>query len=133
MKKSRPLDISEFLDSDAHIASYLSSVLEDKDTDLLRQAFGHIAKAKGMSEIAKASGISRELLYESFAEGAEPPFVVVMKVLQALNIRFVFDCHAPEEKDQSSNRKSKKERKRLLKESLARGMADARENRGRFI
>ncbi|MBK8804653.1 MAG: putative addiction module antidote protein [Fibrobacteres bacterium] len=114
-EKSRPLDVSEFLDSDAHIASYLASVLEDNDTQLLLQAFGHIAKAKGMSEIAKASGISRDLLYESFGQDAEPRFEVVMKVLHALNIRFEFIHLTSVEKQPTSKRKSNNERKRLLK------------------
>jgi probable addiction module antidote protein len=63
-----PFDMSQYLDSEETIAEYLTQVLEDGDTDELIHAIGHIAKARGMSQIAQESGLGRESLYKTFAQ-----------------------------------------------------------------
>ncbi|WP_312963323.1 addiction module antidote protein [Stutzerimonas nitrititolerans] len=83
-------DMADHLDGEEAIAEYLSQVLADGDTDELIHAIGHIAKARGMSQIAKDSGLGRESLYKAFAPGAKPRFDTVMKVIRALGI----DLHA---------------------------------------
>ncbi len=80
-------DIAEYLDSEEAISEYLSQVLEDGDNDELLRAIGHIAKAKGMAEIAKKTGLGRESLYKAFRPHAKPRFDTVMKVIQALNLK----------------------------------------------
>ena len=80
-------DISQYLDSKEVIAEYLSQVLEDGDIDELLQAIGHIAKAKGMTQIAKDTGLGRESLYKTFAKGSKPKFDTVLKVLNSLDIK----------------------------------------------
>jgi len=80
-------DISQYLDSKEMIAEYLSSVLEDGDTNELLEAIGNIAKAKGMSQIAKETGLGRESLYKTFQDGAKPRFETVMKVLQSFGVK----------------------------------------------
>jgi probable addiction module antidote protein len=92
MKEATPFDISEYLDSDEKIAAYLSSVMEDNDTALLIAAIGHVARAKGMAQIAKESGLGRESLYKSFAENSQPKFDTVMRVLRALGISLNFSA-----------------------------------------
>jgi len=79
-------DVSEYLDTDEKIADYLTSLIEDKDWDLLLRAIGHIAKAKGMTQIAKSTGLGRESLYKAFNSTTQPKFDTVIRVLEALNI-----------------------------------------------
>ncbi len=90
MRMSKDLetfDIAKYLDSDEAIAEYLSQVLEDGDNEEFLRAIGHIAKAKGMTQIAKETGLGRESLYKTFRAGAKPKFETVIKVLNAFGIR----------------------------------------------
>jgi len=80
-------DIAEYLDSEEAMSEYLSQVLEDGDNDEFLRAIGHIAKAKGMAEIAKKTGLGRESLYKAFRPHAKPRFDTVLKVMQALNLK----------------------------------------------
>lgn len=80
-------DISEYLNSKEMIAEYLSQVLRDGDINELLEAIGNIAKAKGMSQIAKDTGLGRESLYKTFADGAKPRFETVMKVLDSFGVK----------------------------------------------
>ena len=80
-------DISQYLDSKEMIAEYLSQVLADGDTDELLNAMGNIAKAKGMAQIAKDTGLGRESLYKAFQPGAKPRFETVMKVLSSFGVK----------------------------------------------
>jgi probable addiction module antidote protein len=80
-------DISQYLDSKEMIAEYLSQVLADGDTDELLDAMGNIAKAKGMAQIAKDTGLGRESLYKAFQPGAKPRFETVMKVLSSFGVK----------------------------------------------
>ncbi len=80
-------DIAKYLDSDEVIAEYLSQILEDGDLDELLAAIGDIAKAKGMSQIAKKTGLGRESLYKTFNAGANPKFDTIIKVLNSFGVR----------------------------------------------
>lgn len=90
MKTATPFDISEYLDTEEKISAYLTAILEDNDMDLLIQAIGHVAKARGMTNIAKETGLGRESLYKSFAGTSQPKFDTVVKVLNAMNISVHF-------------------------------------------
>lgn len=79
-------DLADYLDSEEMIAEYLSQVLAEGDTEELLQAIGHVAKARGMTQIAKDSGLGRESLYKAFAPGAKPRFDTVLKVMNALGV-----------------------------------------------
>lgn len=79
-------DPAEYLDSDEMISEYLSQVLADGDTDELIRAVGHVAKARGMAQIAKDSGLGRASLYKAFAPGAKPRFDTVVKVMRAMGV-----------------------------------------------
>ncbi|CRI55452.1 addiction module antidote protein [Pseudomonas sp. CCOS 191] len=85
-EKLVPFDMADLLDSDAAISEYLSQVLADGDTDEILRALGHIARARGMSQIAKETGLGRESLYKAFGPGAKPRFDTVLKVIRALGI-----------------------------------------------
>ena len=82
-------DIADYLDSDAAVAKYLSLVLTDGDSDELLRALGHIAKARGMAQIAEGAGLSRESLYKALRDGAQPRFDTVQRVCKALGVKLV--------------------------------------------
>lgn len=82
-------DVSDYLDDDETITEYLNAVLSENDPSLLLAALGDIAKARGMSQIAKDAGLSRESLYKALAVNAKPRFETVQKVLGALGISLV--------------------------------------------
>ena len=65
----------------------MTVVLETEDPDLLLLALSDIARAKGMSQVAKESGLGRESLYKALAPGAKPRFDTVLKVAKALGVR----------------------------------------------
>ena len=67
-------------------ARHLSQVLADGDTDELIRAVGYVAKARGMAQIAKDSGLGRASLYKAFAPGAKPRFDTVVKVMRAMGV-----------------------------------------------
>ena len=91
--KLSPLNISEYLDSEEMIATYLNTVLEEGNEDDLVVAIGHVAKAIGMSKIAEQTGMSRTSLYKAFAEGSNPQFQTVLKVLKTMGNRLVVSPH----------------------------------------
>ena len=82
----QPFDLARHLDSEATIAEYLSQVLASGDHNELIDASGHVARANGMSEIARASGLGRESLYKALSPGAKPRFDTVVRVLKALGV-----------------------------------------------
>ena len=79
-------DVAALLDSDEAISEYLSQVLADGDNEEFLRAIGYVVKARGMSQIAKDSGMGRESLSKAFAPGAKPRFDTVLKVIHALGI-----------------------------------------------
>ena len=87
MQKLKAFDITRHLDSEEAMAEYLSQVLEDGDNAELIRALGHIAKAKGMATVAKDSGLGRESLYKALAEGSQPRFDTITKVINALGLK----------------------------------------------
>ena len=80
-------DVAKYLDSNEIIAEYLSQILADGDLDEFLSALGEIAKAKGMTQIAKDTGLGRESLYKSFTIGSRPRFDTVVKVLNSFGIK----------------------------------------------
>ena len=79
-------DAADYLESDEGIAAYLSSVLEEDDPDGFLIALKTIARARGMTQLAKDAGIGRESLYKALAPGAKPRYDTVLKVIRALGI-----------------------------------------------
>jgi len=81
-----PFDMAALLDSDEAITEYLTQVLADGDSDELIRAVGHVAKARGMAQIAKDSGLGRASLYKALAPGAKPRFDTILKVMRAMGV-----------------------------------------------
>lgn len=82
-------DMAQQLKSPEDIAAYVTMVIEDGDASELAHALGIIAKARGMSEIAKEAGITREALYKALRPNAKPRFDTINRVITALDIRLV--------------------------------------------
>jgi len=80
-------DVADYLDDEATVAEYLSAVIEENDSGLLAAALGDVAKARGMSDIAQASGLAREALYKALRPGAHPRFETVQRVCAALGLK----------------------------------------------
>ena len=89
MSELPDFDAAEFLQTDADIAAYLSTVLEENDAGLLAAALGDIARAQGMTQVAKEAGITREALYKALRPGSEPRFETVSRVCAALGVKLV--------------------------------------------
>ncbi len=85
--KTRRWDPSEHLESDEDMAAYLEAALEDGDPALIAAALGDIARAQGMSAIARKTGLGRESLYKALSPDGNPEFSTVLKVVRALGLR----------------------------------------------
>src|SRR5215203_1784938 len=85
--KLLPFDAARYLTNDEAIAEYVTAVLEADDPDLLLLALGDIARARGMTQVAKDAGLGRESLYKALAPGAKPRFDTVLKVVRALGVK----------------------------------------------
>ena len=84
-----PYDIAEHLRTPEEMAAYLDAWLEEAPEDVvgISRALGDIARAKGMSQVAKDAGLSRESLYRSLSADVNPSFATVLKVAKALGLR----------------------------------------------
>ena len=69
------------------VAAYLDAALEDGDPALIRHALNVIARARGLTQIARDSGVTRESLYRALGEDGNPEFTTVLKVVHALGMR----------------------------------------------
>ncbi len=83
-------DIADALQTEEDIAEYMSQVVADGDPEEMLDAINNIARARGMTKVAKESGLTRASLYKAFAPGAKPQFETIRKVLDALGIAMVF-------------------------------------------
>jgi probable addiction module antidote protein len=86
MKKIAVFDAADYLDNEIVIAEYLNAALEDENPDVFLKAIADIAKARGMSKLAKDTGLGRESLYKALAPGAKPRYDTVLKLIRALGV-----------------------------------------------
>ncbi len=84
---TRVWDPAEHLESDADMAAYLEAAFEEADPALIAVALGDIARAKGMSQIARETGLGRESLYKTLSADGNPEFATILKVVQALGLK----------------------------------------------
>jgi len=85
--KTRLWDPAEHLETEEDMAAYLEAALEEGDPALVAAALGDIARAKGMSQIARETGLGRESLYKALSAEGNPEFATVLKVLRSLGLR----------------------------------------------
>jgi len=84
---TRKWDTSEYLDSPEMIREYLNAAFEQGDSELILAAIGNVAKARGMSDVASKTGLSRQNLYKALTSGASPKFDTIQKVISALGCK----------------------------------------------
>jgi probable addiction module antidote protein len=82
-------DTADYLDSPETIAEYLSEAFETGDPEYIAVALGNIARAKGMTAVAKEAELSRENLYRALSENGRPELGTVMKVLDVLGVQLM--------------------------------------------
>jgi probable addiction module antidote protein len=93
--RTKPWDAAEHLKTDEDMAAYLEAALEEDDPSLVAAALGDIARAKGMTEVAREAGLGRESLYKALSRDGNPEFSTILKVVRALGLRL----HATVEDD----------------------------------
>lgn len=87
VKRAAKWDVFEYLETEADIAAYLNAALEEGDTSLIATALGDIARAKGMTQLAKETGITRDGLYKALSPTGNPSFDTVQKVVKAFGLK----------------------------------------------
>jgi probable addiction module antidote protein len=85
-------DASNHLETDEDVILYLEAALEENDPELISAALGDVARAKGMAQIAEKTGLGRTSLYKALSPDGHPEFETVLKVMDALGLKF---CIAP--------------------------------------
>lgn len=85
--KTKTFDVAEFLEDDVTIAEYLNMALEDPNPEMLLLAVRNIARARGMTQLARDTGLGRESLYKALSEGAKPRYDTILKVVRALGVK----------------------------------------------
>lgn len=82
-----PFDAADYLDDEETIAEYLTAALQDPNPDVFLTAVRDVARARGMSQLAKDAGLGRESLYKTLTPGAKPRYDTVLKLLHALGVK----------------------------------------------
>lgn len=85
--KTRRWDAADYLKSDEDMAAYLEAALEAGDPSLFTAALGDIARAKGMSDLARETGLGRESLYKALSPDGNPEFATILKVVHSLGLK----------------------------------------------
>jgi len=80
-------DASEYLKTEEDIANYMATAFEEGDLDLIALTIGNVAKARGMTEIARKAGVSRENLYCSLKKGGDPKLSTIVGVMNSLGVK----------------------------------------------
>ncbi|MFD1296436.1 addiction module antidote protein [Lysobacter gummosus] len=93
--KTRPFDAAEYLNSEESIAAFVGDALESGDIEIMLNAINTAARARGMAQIAEASGLGRESLYKALRADAKPRFDTIMKVLSAVGVKLVVEPLPP--------------------------------------
>ena len=89
--KTRSFDMANYLADEADVAEYMRQVMEDGDPALLGAALGDVARARGMTKLAKDTGLSRESLYKSLSGERAPSTDTLFKVMKALGLKLTVE------------------------------------------
>jgi len=87
MIETRAFDIQTYLETPEDRAAYLEAILEEGDPSLIAAGLGEIARAVGVTEFARQTGLSREAIYKGFAPGGNPTLDTLTKATKALGLR----------------------------------------------
>ncbi|MCY4615784.1 MAG: putative addiction module antidote protein [Chloroflexi bacterium] len=83
----KQFDVVDFLDSDEAMVEYLNVALEERDPAFFAKAIGDVARARGMTAIAEASGVGRQSLYRALSSDGNPRLETLFRVLETLDLR----------------------------------------------
>ena len=84
--KTAPFDAADYLKTEEDMVAYLEAALEDNDASVVAAALGDIARAKGMTQVARDAGLGRESLYKALSPEGNPELATIMKVIKALGL-----------------------------------------------
>ena len=87
VEKFTRFDATDYLKSEEDIAAYMEAVMEDGDAAVIALALGDVARAKGMTNLARDTGLTREGLYKALSPDGNPSFATVVKVMNALGLK----------------------------------------------
>ena len=87
MKKATTWDAADYLETEADIAAYLNAAFEDGDTSVIAAALGDVARAKGMTQLARETGVTRDGLYKALSPTGNPSFDTVQRVMKAFGLK----------------------------------------------
>jgi len=87
MTKFFPFDAADYLNDDETIAHYIAAALEDPNPEVFLMAVRDVARARGMTQLPRASGLGRESLYKALSPGAKPRYDTMLKLLAALGVK----------------------------------------------
>lgn len=85
--ETRRWDVTEYLDSEEAIFAYIEAAFEDGDPELIKKALGDVARARGMTAMAKEAGVTREALYKALSEKGDPKLSTLLGVARALGVK----------------------------------------------
>jgi probable addiction module antidote protein len=100
--KTARFDAAKYLDTPERQAAYITAAFETADPAFMRDAIGLVARARGMSQIAKAAELNRESLYKALGESGNPEFSTVVRILEALGLRLTARPVEPQRKSRGS-------------------------------
>ena len=85
--ETEPWDSASYLETPEDIALYLEAAFEDGDPSVVAHALGIVARSKGMTEIARQAGVTREALYKALSETGDPRLTTLLGVMKALGLK----------------------------------------------
>lgn len=96
-KTTRPYDPAEFLDDDETIAAFIDAALEEDDAAGIAHALGVVARARGMTQVARDAGVARESLYKTLSADGNPGLDTLLRVMKALRLKLSVSPATPAE------------------------------------
>jgi probable addiction module antidote protein len=90
--ETSPYDSAEYLDTAEAVVAYIDEAFQTGDAGFIAHALGVAARARGMTQIAKAAGLSRESLYRALGDNGNPEFSTVLRVAKALGLRLAVEA-----------------------------------------
>ena len=90
--ETSPYDSAEYLDTAEAVAAYIDEAFQTGDAAFIAHALGVAARARGMTQIANAAGLSRESLYRALGDNGNPEFSTVLRVAKALGLRLAVEA-----------------------------------------
>ena len=92
--ETAPFDAADYLTDEATITESLAAAMEDPDSEMLLVALRNVARARGMAQLARDTGLGRESLYKALRPGSQPRYDTLIKVMRALGVQLTIKAAA---------------------------------------